>query len=154
MDGGVAKLGIRGVCKFSAGNQFIAQGTLGTEREMIFRGFSIDEKARASRMRGGGLGSGAVAFFADHEEQCKIADSGSKKLFGCSNHGSDNALGIAGTATPQIILILAGGEKWRNGVHVGGKCDDGIAPENVHIVAIGLDSNAFDLAAIARRKRG
>src|SRR5580704_2419094 len=121
---------------------------------MIFGGFAIDEETRASRMRGGGFGPGTVALFADNKEQREVAGTGSEKIFGCSNHGGDDAFGIARAATPEIILIFAGGEEWRNGVHVGGEGDDGIAPENVDIVAIGLDANAFDLASVARCKRG
>src|SRR5580704_13509495 len=157
MNGGVAKLWIGGVRQLSAGNQFVAQRAFGAERQTIFRGLAVDEEARAPRMCGGGFSSGAVAFFADNKQQSKIAGAGCEEIFGRGNHGSDDALGIAGATTPEIILIFTGGEEGGNSVHVSGKSNDRIAPENVDIVAIGLDANAFDLAAIAcgeRRERG
>src|SRR5271154_5870511 len=120
---------------------------------MIFRGFSIDQETRASRVGRGGSGSGALALSADDKEQGEIASARGEKIFGCCNHGSDDAFGIAGAATPEIVLIFTGAEEWRNSVHVGRERDDGVAPENVDIVAIGLDANAFDLAAVTRGKR-
>src|SRR5260370_781901 len=76
-------------------------------RPAICRGLAIDKKARAARRCRGCSGPRAVAFFADNEEQSEIARARGQKFLRRSDHRGDDALGIAGTAAPDEIAVLA-----------------------------------------------
>ena len=71
----------------------------------------------------GVVGAGAVALFADDEEQAEVALAGLEESFGGEDHGGDDAFGVAGAAAPDEFVILAGREEGRHGIHVGGERD-------------------------------
>ena len=101
MDGGVAQLGIGGVSEFAMSGELVTERAFAAQDELIFGGFAVDEEARAAGRCGHGFGAGAVAFFADDEEQSEIARAGGEQRFGGRDHGCDDALGVARTASPD-----------------------------------------------------
>src|SRR5260370_16580070 len=105
---------------------------------MVLGGFAVDEESRATRSGRGGFCSGAVAFFADDEEQAEIARACGEQSFGGRDHGRDAAFGVAGSAAPNIFAVGVGSEERWDGVHVRRKRDDGFTPGGENIVAITL----------------
>src|SRR2546427_684922 len=69
-----------------------------------------------------------------------------------SDHRSDDALGIAGTAAPDEIAVLVRTKERWHGIHVRGKRHSGLTPEREDIVPIGFGENAFDLPVVPCRK--
>src|SRR5690349_17883971 len=117
------ELRISGMGKFAARDEFVAESTFGTQREVILRGFSVDEETRTAGRSSGSDGADAAAFFANHEEKGKIARAAGEKRFRCNNHRSDDALGVTGAAAVDVGTVFARGEKGGNGVHVRGERD-------------------------------
>jgi hypothetical protein len=56
----------------------------------------------AARRFGGVDGAGAVALFADHEEEAEVAFAIGEQFFGGKEHGGDDAFGIARAAAPDF----------------------------------------------------
>ncbi len=123
VDGGFAQFGIGGVGHFAGGDHFVAQRAFGAERQAIFGGLAVDDVARAARIPGGLVGAGAVALFADDEEQAEIPLAGIEQRLDGLDHGGDDALGIAGAAAPDGLAVFAEGEEGRHGIDVGGERD-------------------------------
>src|SRR5208283_3050346 len=113
MYGGVAEFRIRGVRKLAACGKFVAKRSFAAHGEPVFRGFAIDQEARASRSSGGRLGPNAVTFLADNKEQRKIARSSVQKQFSSGDHRGNNALGVASTATVNVRGVFARGKEQR-----------------------------------------
>ena len=66
----------------------------------------------------------------------------------------DDALGVAGAASPDVLVVLARGEERRHGIDVGGERDDQrLAPLGEDVEAPRLDFDALDAAAVARGER-
>ena len=107
MNGRVAKLGIGGVREFAMSGELITERAFAAQDELIFCGFAVDEEARAAGRCGHGFGAGTVAFFANDKKESQIAGSRGEQRFGRRDHGCGNALGVAGTASPDGVGIFA-----------------------------------------------
>src|ERR1700739_2711915 len=115
---------------------------------MIFGGFAVDEEARATRRGCCGDGTDAAALFADDEQKCEIASAACEKQFSGGDHGGDDAFGVAGAAAVDVRSVFARGEKGRNGVHVSGEGNVGIAEGKKEIVAAGFGRLAIETSAV------
>jgi len=153
MNCGMAEMRISGVGQLTVRDEFIAEGAFGAKSKMIFGGFAINKEARATGRRGGGHGTDAAALFTDDEEEREIACATSEKRFGGGDHGGDDPLGVAGAAAVDVRRVFAGGEERRNGVHVGGESDVGIAKGEAEIVAARLGGLAIETRVVLRRER-
>jgi len=154
MNGGVTQFGISGMGEFAASDEFVSQDTLGAERQSIFGGFAVDEKARATGRGGRSVGASAVALFADNEKEGEIAGAGSEKRFRGVDHGSDDALGVATAAAVDVRVVLGRGKIGWNGVHVSGEGNDRVAEGKEEIVAIGCGRLALEATVVAIGERG
>ncbi len=65
--------------------------------------------------------SGAIALFANYKQQADVARTLFQQAFDCANHRRNDALGIAGAASPDELVILAHSEEWRHGIDVRGE---------------------------------
>src|SRR5947207_2495737 len=82
----------------------------------------------------GAVRPGAVALFAHHEQKADAALAGLQQGLGRSQHAGDDALGVAGPAPPDVVIVFAGTYEGRHGVHVGGQGhDEGAAPLREHV---------------------
>ena len=78
---GFAEFGIRGMGEAAGGFDFIAQDTFRGENQLVFGGLAVDQETRTARIARGGVGAGAVAFFADYEEQAEISRAVARAIF-------------------------------------------------------------------------
>lgn len=154
MDGGVTEFGISRMGEFAASEDFVAENAFGAESELIFSGFAVDEKTRAARRGRGSDGAGAIAFLANDKKKSEVAGALGEQSFGGMNHGGDDAFGVATAAAVDVGVVLEGREIWRDGIHVGGKSDDGIAEGEEEIVAVGRSGDALEAAVVAMGQRG
>ena len=145
MNGRVTEFGISGVGEFAAGDQFVTERAFGTEGELIFGGFSVDEEAGAAGRCSHSFGADAVSFFANDKKKCQIAGAGREQRFGGSDHGCSNTLGIARTATPDGVGIFTRGEERRDRIDVSGESDDGRVEGKKEIVAAGRRGDALEV---------
>ena len=153
VDGGIAQFGIGGVGHLAGGADLVAQRALAAERELVFGGLAVDDVARAARRLGGFVGAGAVALLADHEEQAEAAMAIFEQRLDGLDHAGDDALGVAGAASPDELVVLARGEEGRDGIDVGGEGDDQrLAPLGEDVEAARLDFDALDVAVVVARR--
>ncbi len=90
---------------------------------LVFGRLAVDDKAGPARLLRRMECACAVLFLADDEQQSEIGSPAFEQLFGRRDHGSDNALGIAGRASPNEFVILPGRKKWRHRVHMRRESD-------------------------------
>ena len=100
------------------------------------------------------IGSRAVAFFSDHEEEADVADAVFEEIFRGEQHAGDDAFGIAGAASPDVFIVFAGRDEGRDGVHVGGEGDDRVAEGGEYVAAAGLDFHGFEMAVVGGAEAG
>jgi hypothetical protein len=105
-DGRVAEFGIGGVGHASGGGEGVAESAFGSESDSVGGGFAVDEEAGASRGLCGGEGAGAIAFFADDEEEGEVPDALIEEGFGGLDHGGDDAFDVASAAAPDVVVIF------------------------------------------------
>ena len=149
VDGGIAQFGIGGVGHLAGGADFVAERALAAERELVFGGLAVDDVARAARRCGGFVGAGAVALLADHEEQAEAAMAVFQQGFDGFDHAGDDALGVAGAASPDEVVVFAGGEERRHGIDVSGEGDDQrLAPLGEDVEAARFHFDALDVAVV------
>src|SRR5258708_2052830 len=136
-------------------DELVSQGAFRAESELVFGGLAVNEESRAARLFGGSKGASAVALFADNEKQSEIAAAVFEEPLGGGDHGGDDALGIAGSASPDALVIFARGEEWGNGVHVSRQGDvRTVAPLREDVEAARLDFHALDSASMTRGESG
>jgi len=73
------------VRQFAAGCNFAAQQALSRQRQFVFGGLSIDQIARAPRLGGGVISSGAVALLTDDKEDAEVAPAALRNGSGGEN---------------------------------------------------------------------
>src|SRR5439155_8769491 len=106
----------------SMSDEFHAQRALGGGGHAIIRGLAVDEEfasaaVQLARHLIGGFGALAVAFLADEKKQTYCRARLAQALGGDDLRG-DDALGIAGAASVDVVLIFGGGEPGRDDIHV------------------------------------
>ncbi len=146
LNGGFAEFGISGVGHAAVGDDLKAERAFGAESELIFGGLAINEVLAAARSVGGMNSAGAVAFFADDEEETEIAFAGGEEFLRGEQHGGDDAFSVTCTTTPDLSSVFARRDEGRDGIHVSGERDDGRAEADEDVIAAGFDGDAFDFA--------
>src|SRR5438034_11266692 len=86
---------------------FVAQGTLRSQGQLILRRLAVDQKPRPARRSRGGLRACTVALFANHQQQTEIARAGSEQSLRGRHHCRDDAFGVACPTTKNELLIFA-----------------------------------------------
>ncbi len=147
--GGFAQFRIRGVGHLAGGADLVAKRAFAAQRQLVLGGLAVDDVARAAGCLGSLVSARAVALLADHEQQPKAAASlGEQRLDGF-DHAGDDALGVAGASSPNEFVVLAGGEKRRHGIDVGGKGDhQRLAPLGEDVEAPRFHFDALDAAVV------
>ena len=69
------------------------------------------------------------------------------------DHGGDDALGVAGAAAPDVIVVFARCEERRHGVDVRGEGDGRLAPVGEDVEPLLGDGHLLDGAAVFGRER-
>ena len=64
------------------------------------------------------------------------------------DHGGDDALGVAGAAAPDVVVVFARGEERRHGIDVRREGDDGRAPMGEDVETPLGDGHFLDRAAV------
>ena len=147
--GGLAEFRIGGVGHLAAGADLVAERALAAERELVLGGLAVDDVARAAGRLGGFVSARAVALLAHHEEQPEAAVSRGEQRLDGLDHAGDDALGVAGAASPDEFVVLAGGEKRRHGIDVGGEGDhQRLAPLGENVEAPRFHFDALDAAVV------
>src|SRR6516162_8424406 len=93
-------------------DELVAQGTLRAERQAVFRGLAVNQKAGTARRARRGLRSHAISFLANHEEQAEVRHAASEQSLRCRQHCRQDTLGVAGPPTPNKVRVLARGNEW------------------------------------------
>ncbi len=124
VDGGFAEFGVGGVGHAALGADFDAECAFGGDGEAVVGGLAVDEEARAAWALVGDDGAGGVALLADDEEQADL-DAGVAQAISGGDLRGDDALGVAGAAAVEVLVVFAAAEEGRHGVHVGGENDIG-----------------------------
>ena len=150
VDGGFAQLGIGRVRHAAGGDDLVAQRALGAERELVLGGLAVDEEVRAARRLGGGVGAGAVALLADDEQQAEVAHARASSASAALIMDGDDALGVAGAASPDVLVVLARGEERRHGIDVSGERDSRLAPVREDVEALRGSTSMRSTAAVLR----
>src|SRR5437899_1354413 len=150
----MAELRICRMGEFAARDEFVAEGTFGAEGDMIFGGFTVDEKSRTAGGSRGGESANTAALFTDDEEKREIARAAGEKRFRGRDHGSDDSLGVTGAAAVDVGIVFARGEERRNRVHVRGEGDVGVAEREEEVVATWLCWLAIEAGVVFRREWG
>ncbi len=68
-------------------DQFVAQCAFGSESELVFGRFAVDDELRAARILRCMISAGTVPFFADNKQQAEISHAGVEKTLGRGQHG-------------------------------------------------------------------
>ena len=118
--GALTKLRISGVGHAAAGADLGAQRALGGEGDAIIGRLSVDEEAASARAEVGDFRAGGVPLLADDEEQGNLHTLIAQAL-GRGNLRGDDALGVAGAASVDVVFVFAGGDERRNGIGVCGE---------------------------------
>src|SRR5260370_42431370 len=110
LNGGVAQVRIGRVRQLPLGRHLDAQPALGGDGDLVVRGFAVDEELTAStvqlvRLCVGQESAHAVALFTHHEQQSDGKVFCAQALGG-ANLRSDDALGVAGAASVDVVLIF------------------------------------------------
>src|SRR3954468_22395156 len=114
----------------------VTQSSFGAESQLVLRGLTVNDELRATRVFRRHVCSGAISLFTHNKQKAQITPSTLKQAFSGRDHGSDDALRVAGAAAPDRIFILTGRKEWRHGVHVSGQDNCGVTKTNEHIVAV------------------
>ena len=149
VDGRFAQLGISRVRHLAARDQLVAQRAFRPKRELVFSGLAVDDVFRSARMLRGMMRAGAVALLADHEQQPEIAHAFFEQALRRSDHRSDDALGVAGAASPDEFIVFARRHEGRHGIHVGRERDDRIAETGENVPAFRFHFDLFDDAVVS-----
>ena len=155
-DGGLAQFGIGGVGHLAGGADFVAERALAAERELVFGGLAVDDVARSAGRRGRLCRRRRCCAPRRPRRAARnrAAPSASRAL-DRFDHAGDDALGVAGAASPDEIVVLAGGEERRHGIDVGGERDDQrLAPLGEDVEAPRFDFDALDVAVVKSGEGG
>src|SRR5689334_5444796 len=113
MDRRIAQLGIGRMRHLARRDDFVSQGALRSQREFVFGWLAVDDVLRPARRLGCLICPSTGSLFADHEQQAEVALSGFEQSLYGLDHRCDDALGIARTAPPNMIVVLARNEEGR-----------------------------------------
>src|SRR5215472_17851332 len=80
----------------------------------------------------------------------KIAGAGRQERSSRGDHGGNDAFSVARAAAVDKGVVLARGEKRRDGVQVCGESDDGFAKGEEQVVAIGFGAMPFKASVVMR----
>ena len=130
-----AQFGISRVRHAAVRDDFETQRAFRPERQLVLGRFAVDDELRTPRVLRRRERARTVALLAHHEQQPDVALPGFEQLAHREDHGRDDALGIAGAASPNVLVILARRKERRHGVHVRGERDRWLAPPGEYVIA-------------------
>ena len=137
----------------SAGDHFETQCTFRRERQLVFGGLAIHQITRSARqISTRPIAPALLRSSPTTKSKAEIFHAFAQELLGGGDHGRNNALRVAGAASPDIFGVLARWKEGRDGVHVRRERHDGLAPGREDVEPPCLDVHALDAAAVRPRR--